>query len=82
MSILEIIAGALLILAGIAIILVVLLQESKQQGMSSAIQGGANDSFYQHNSGRTKEARLEKITKGCAVAFFLVALAVNIVALF
>lgn len=82
MGIIEIIAGSLLILSSIIIIVIVLLQESKQQGMSSAIGGGSNDSFYQHNTGRTREARLAKLTRNCAIAFFVLTLAVNIVALF
>ena len=37
MSTLEIVAGVILILASIVIILVVLVQESKEQGLTSAI---------------------------------------------
>ena len=58
MSGVEIIAGILLILASLVIVLIVLVQESKEQGLTSAIGGGANDSFYGKNSGRTRDAKL------------------------
>lgn len=63
MSGVEIIAGILLILASLVIVLIVLVQESKEQGLTSAIGGGANDSFYGKNSGRTRDAKLSKFTK-------------------
>lgn len=79
MSGIEIAAGILLILASLVIILIVLVQESKEQGLTSAIGGGANDSFYGKNSGRTRDAKLSKFTKVAAVLFFVVTLAVNII---
>lgn len=47
MSVIEIVAGALLIVASLVIILVVLAQDTKEQGLTSAIGGGYNDSFYE-----------------------------------
>ena len=79
MGVLEIAAGALLILSSVIIILVVLVQESKEQGLTSAIGGGSNESFYERNTGRTRDAKLSRITKVCAVIFFIVTLAVNII---
>ncbi len=65
--------GAILVLAAIVIIVTVMLQQSKQQGLSGAIAGGA-DTFFEKNKGRTKEALLAKITKIIAVVFFVGAL--------
>ena len=45
MSVIEIVAGALLIVASLVIILVVLAQDTKEQGLTSAIGGGYNDSM-------------------------------------
>lgn len=78
MGIFEIISAILLILACIFIIVVVLLQETKQ-GMSQAIMGGSADNYFQKNSGRSKEAMLSKATRNAAIVFFVVALAVNII---
>ena len=50
MSVIEIVAGALLIVASLVIILVVLAQDTKEQGLTSAIGGGYNDSFYGKNA--------------------------------
>ena len=57
MSTLEIVAGVILILASIVIILVVLVQESKEQGLTSAIGGGYNESFYEGNKGSASITR-------------------------
>lgn len=79
MSGIEITAGILLILASLVIILIVLVQESKEQGLTSAIGGGSNDSFYGKNSSRTRDAKLSRFTKVAAVVFFIVTLVVNII---
>lgn len=79
MSGIEITAGILLILASLVIVLIVLAQESKEQGLTSAIGGGSNDSFYGKNSSRTRDAKLSRFTKVAAVVFFIVTLVVNII---
>lgn len=79
MSGIEITAGILLILASLVIVLIVLVQESKEQGLTSAIGGGSNDSFYGKNSSRTRDAKLSRFTKVAAVVFFIVTLMVNII---
>ena len=43
------------------------------------IVGASNDSFYDKNRGRTKEARLKKITFICSVVFFVLILFMDIV---
>ena len=78
----EIVAGAILIAVSVIIVVVTLLQETKNPGMSSAIGGGSNDSFYGKNSGRSREAKLAKFTTVMTIIFFVVTLAVNIVPLF
>ena len=82
MGTLEIVSGAILLAVSVIIVVVTLLQESKNPGMSSAIGGGSNDSFYGKNSGRSKEAKLAKFTTVMTIIFFVVTLAVNIVPLF
>ncbi len=77
MSVIEIVGGVLLLIASLFIIIVTLMQSQKQQGMTSAITGAENDSFYGKNSGNTREAALERLTKVCAVIFFVVTLVVN-----
>ena len=81
MTVIEIIAAVLLILACIFVVAVVLMQESKQ-GMSNVITGGSTDNYYQKNSGRTREAQLARATKFAAIAIFVVALIVNVVTVY
>lgn len=81
MGVFEIISAVLLILACVFIVAVVLMQDSKQ-GMSQTITGASADNYYQKNSSRTKEAKLNKMTKAAAVIFFVVALLVNVVAVY
>ena len=79
MQLIEIIAGVLLIIASLVIILVVLVQDSKEQGLTSAIGGGSNESFYERNTGRTRDAKLSKFTRVAAIVLFGVTLAVNVI---
>ncbi len=81
MSVIEIIAAFLLIIACVFVIAVVLMQESKQ-GMSNVLTGGSSDNYYQKNSGRTKEAKLARATKFAAIAIFVIALAVNVISVY
>ena len=74
MSVIEIVAGALLIVASLVIILVVLAQ-----GLTSAIGGGYNDSFYGKNGSNTKDAKLNRLTRISAILIFVITLAVNII---
>lgn len=73
----EYILGGVLIVISIALIILVLLQESKQQGLSGAIAGGA-DTFFGKNKGRTMEAKLEKLTKVFCAAFVILTLATTL----
>ncbi len=80
MSTVEIIGGIMLIITCVLAVILCLFQDSKQQqNMTSAITGGANDSFYGKNEGRTKEAILRKVTKYLLIAFFILTIAVNAV---
>ncbi|SDA23223.1 preprotein translocase subunit SecG [Ruminococcus sp. YE71] len=79
MSVIEIVAGAVLILCSIVIILVVLAQENKDDGLTSAIGGGYNESFYEGNMSRTKDAKLSRITKVSAALIFIITLALNVI---
>ena len=79
MNPIEIGAGVVLALCSIVIVLVVLVQESKDDGLTSAIGGGYNDSFYGKNTGNTREAKLNKLTRNAAIVLFILTVAVNII---
>jgi preprotein translocase subunit SecG len=62
---------------GIALSAIVLMQEGKSQGLG-AISGMA-ESYWSKNRGRSIEGSLEKFTKYGAVAFFVVALILDVI---
>ena len=57
-----------------------MLQESKQQGLGAI--GGAADSFFGKNKGKTMDAQLAKFTKLLGVVFFILALVASLLVLF
>ena len=77
---LEIIIGAVVLLISIVLIVICMMQEQqKPQNATAALTGASNDSFYDKNRGRTKEARLKKITFVCSVILFVLILFMDIV---
>ena len=81
MSAFQIVLSIVLIILSVIIIGLVVLQESKQQGLSGAI-GGAAETFFGKNKGRTMEAKLAKFTKIAGAVFFVLALVSSLLVLF
>ena len=81
MNVFEIIAGVLLILTSVAVIVLVMVQDSTD-GMSSVISGDASQSYFSANQGRTKEEKIKKLTKVCTIVLMVLTLAVGIVSRF
>ena len=79
MTVLEIIIGAAILLSCVIITIICMLQEQKPKNATSALTGASNDSFYDKNRGRTKEARLKRFTTILAVLFFVLILFMDIV---
>lgn len=77
MGIFEIISAIVLIIACVFIVIVVLMQDTKTQ-MSQTISGNTGDNYFGKNSGRTKEAQLNKAMITAAIIFFVLAMVVNI----
>ena len=80
MTALQYVLAIVIILVSIALIALVMLQESKQQGLGAI--GGAADSFFGKNKGKTMDAQLAKFTKICGVVFFVLALVASLLVLF
>ena len=72
------IVGAVILLISVILIFICMMQEQKPQNATAALSGASNDSFYDQNRGKTKEARLKKITFVFSVAFFVLILFVDI----
>ena len=56
------------VIISVALVIVVLMQHGKQQGLSGAIAGGA-ETFFGKNKGRTVGAMLKKFTAVVAILF-------------
>jgi len=76
---LEIVLGIVVLIISVALVIICMMQEQKPQNATSALTGASNDSFYDKNRGRTKEARLKKVTFWCSLLFFILILFMDIV---
>ena len=76
-DIIRIVLMGIFILVCIALSIVVLMQESKQQGLSGTISGAA-DTYWGRNKGRSMEGKLVLFKKILGVAFFVLAAILNI----
>ncbi|MNE77644.1 preprotein translocase subunit SecG [compost metagenome] len=63
---------------GLAIIITILLQPSKSDGLSGLIQG-RSETFFSKNKGRTREAMLARITIISMVLFAVNTIILNLI---
>lgn len=77
MSVIQIILSIIYVILGIAISIVILMQEGKSNGLGSAI-GGMADSYWSKNRGRSMEGTLEHFTRYGAIIFMVITLILNI----
>lgn len=66
------------IIVSVALILTVLLQSGKSQGLPGSIAGGA-ETFFGKNKGRTIDGILNKFTSVLAALFVIVSVALSVV---
>ena len=64
------------LLAGLILVLVVLFQSGKSQGLSGAI-GGIADSYMAKSKARSLDAKLAKATKWLGAVFVVLTLVLN-----
>ena len=79
MDILKIILTILLAIDSVAMIIVILMQQGKSQGLGALAGGMSADSYWGKNKGRSKEGNLKKITRVLVVVFFALAIVLNII---
>ncbi|HOO79277.1 MAG TPA: preprotein translocase subunit SecG [Lachnospiraceae bacterium] len=73
---LRIILKVVFIIVCIAVSILVLMQEGKSAGLGAI--SGAAETYWGKNKGRSMEGNLVKITTWLAVAFFVLAIVLNI----
>lgn len=76
MAVVKGILTAIFIIICIALTVVVLMQEGKQQGLGAI--GGIADTYWGKNKGRSMEGMLVKATTAMVVLFLVIAAILNI----
>ncbi len=76
-AVLKVIVTIVYVIVCLALIVVVLGQESKSEGLSGSISGMA-ETYWGKNKGRSMEGTLERITKILAVLFVLLSIVLNL----
>ena len=76
MSALNYVFGVIFILICVALVVLVLAQEGKNQGLG-AIQGTVENTYWARNKGRSREGILKKVTVALSVLFIVFAIFLN-----
>ena len=76
MSVIEIVGGAILLVASLVIVFLTLMQHTHGQGLSGAI-GGIADSYMAKSKARSLDAKLAKATKWLGAVFVVLTLVLN-----
>ncbi len=74
---LKVIVTIIYVLICIALVIAVIFQESKSQGLSGSINGMA-ETYWGKNKGRSMEGTLALFTKILAAAFILLSIVLNL----
>ena len=78
MAVVKVLLSIIYVVLGIAISVVILMQEGKSNGLGSAI-GGMADSYWSKNKGRSMEGGLIRGTIIMGVIFFVLSIVLNII---
>ena len=73
MNVVKLILAGIYVVLCVVLVIIVLFQNSKQQGLSGAIAGTA-ETFFGKNKGRTIDAKLKKWTAIGATIFLVLSL--------
>lgn len=80
MGFLKTISIVIYVIVSLALIIISLMQNSKDDGASSTIMGGTQTgNFYEKNKGRTREGKLKKWTIILGITFILLTVVVGLV---
>lgn len=75
MGALKIVISILYIIVSVAVVVLVLMQEGKAQGLGSV--AGAAETYWGKNKGRSMEGVLVKVTRVLAVLFLLLTMVLD-----
>ena len=78
MGILKIILMILFALDSVAMVVVILMQQGKGQGLGALAGTLSADTYWGKNKGRSKEGNLKKLTRILTIVFVALAILLNI----
>lgn len=67
------------IILALGVVILIMLQNNDDQGMSATITGASANNFLDKNKGRTREGKLKRMTIIFAIALAIITIALNIV---
>ncbi len=76
MNALNYVVGVIFIIICIGLVVLVLAQEGKNQGLG-AIQGTVENTYWSKNKGRSREGILKKVTVVLSVLFIVISVLLN-----
>ena len=76
MSVLDYVVGVVFMIICVALVVLVLAQEGKNQGLG-AIQGTVENTYWGKNKGRSREGVLKKVTVVLSVLFIVFGIVLN-----
>ena len=77
MDILKIVLTVIFVAVSAALLVVILMQEGKADGLGAIAGGSSNNSYWDKNKGRSMEGNMVRITKILAAAFIILAIVLN-----
>ena len=69
MLVLQYVLGIALIVMALALVVLVLLQSSKDKSLSGSIAGGSSDTYYGQNKGHSRDKLLARATLVVSILF-------------
>ncbi len=78
MTVLHTILTIVFVLVCIVLAVLVLMQEGKSEGLGSLAGGNNRDTYWGQNKARSREGKMEKLTRIIAVLFFVLAIVLNL----
>lgn len=67
------------IILALGVVILIMLQNNDDQGMSATITGASANNFLDKNKGRTREGKIKRMTIIFAIALAVVTVVLNIV---
>ncbi|MDO4617363.1 MAG: preprotein translocase subunit SecG [Lachnospiraceae bacterium] len=77
MAILRTVITVLFAIDCIALVVIVLMQEGKQNGLGALAGNAVSDTYWGKNKARSAEGKMKTVTRICAILFIVLAIVLN-----